>query len=893
MEPIKLIPLHVGRAEVWASGAENHSVHLTYDVSNYLKSWPSAAPSVAFERADGEKYPHAWEMDGPVLHIPLLLADTEVPGMCKCMITMLSGDGRANTTVFYGSVTEGIDSLGEEPEEPMLGIIEQVNLAAADANAAKVGAEDAQSNAEDAMDGAVSAAVSAKNSENAAKSSEENAMQSFKDATDAKNAARASADAALNSEKNASASEIAAAASANTAQQNAVYAIQAREAARVQAETAAKKAADADVSADESRRHAEAAQEALENMEERYYVPNVDDEGYLSFAPTSEEMTAVPVVNIRGPQGERGEQGIQGIQGPVGATGPRGEKGDTGEPGPQGDPGNNDLFVIHYASGAVDKTYDDITRAIYRDKKTPAVINTASGLLYTYSHIADEGYLFTHIYYNREGALSVLHEERLVVNPDGTVKAMSIKPVPAQNPFKLKLTGAVSAEYDGSEDVTVNIPEGGSGGSVDQVQADLNENDPTSAAYVKNRTHWVDTSVVDVMPETTFTEDMLMEGMWPVTEPLDGLPATGENCTVVWNGIEYECQVQPYDMDGVPMSFIGDGVAIGGADIGLTGNGEPFAIVAYPTEVGAEAGFYAAVMPLDGSTTATVAIKEKSETVHKIPDVFLPPKTHGINETEVVYLPETETENVSGTIIGRTPLENPLHAGDRCVVTWNGVDYECVAQASRLDYSVALGNARNYNGAEENYPFGIGILAEGSEWYANGICIAVTAYDGSTAPVIAIKKPVGLVERLDPKYLPEGYSQTLVIRSTDYDRRKNGEAATGNPTYYANMSFEAAGDALRNNRLSGIVFLAVANSVVVFEAVARDISFNYGTDGMKSIDFSGDTPSVNYAVKWDKTGFIVTFTEARKIATHLKDGSTVYALYIDENGFVKVGKTVE
>lgn len=141
MEPIKLIPLHQGRAEVWANGAENQSVHLTYDISNHLKAWPDAQPTVAFERADGEKYPHAWELDGPVLHIPLLLADTEIPGMCKCMITMLSGDGRANTVVFYGSVTEGIDSLGKEPDEPSRGIIEQVNAAAARAEAAADRAE--------------------------------------------------------------------------------------------------------------------------------------------------------------------------------------------------------------------------------------------------------------------------------------------------------------------------------------------------------------------------------------------------------------------------------------------------------------------------------------------------------------------------------------------------------------------------------------------------------------------------------------------------------------------------------------------------------------------------------------------------------------------------------
>lgn len=136
MEPIKLIPLHSGRAEVWSNGAENLSAHLTYDISNYLKAWPDAQPSVAFERADGEKYAHVWHLEGAVLHIPLLLADTEKSGVCKCMITLTSGDGRTNTIVFYGSVTEGIDSLGEAPTEPMLGVIEQVNAAAARAEAA-------------------------------------------------------------------------------------------------------------------------------------------------------------------------------------------------------------------------------------------------------------------------------------------------------------------------------------------------------------------------------------------------------------------------------------------------------------------------------------------------------------------------------------------------------------------------------------------------------------------------------------------------------------------------------------------------------------------------------------------------------------------------------------
>lgn len=452
MQPIKLIPLHVGRAEVWASGAENHSVHLTYDVSNYLKAWPDAQPSVAFERADGERYAHAWEMDGPVLHVPLLLADTEIPGMCKCMITMLSGDGRANTVVFYGSVTEGIDSLGEEPTDPMLGVIEQVNAAA------------------------------------------------------------------------------------------------------VRAETAADRA--------------------------------------------------------------------------------------------EGAGGDSSMFVIHVTNNVADKTAAEITKAIYTDKKVPIVYDTITGTMKTLVRETGRGYLFSHVYYDHDNNRIVQMQDE--IKSDGTVTSNAFVPVPAQNPYKLKLTGAVNAEYDGSEAVTVNIPAGGSGGSVDQVQADWNESDPTSKAYVKNRTHWVEPEEVVVMPETTFTADTLTENGWPVTQPLDGLPATGENCTVVWNGTEYECPVQSYDMDGVPMSFIGDGIALGGADIGLTGNGEPFAIVAYPTEVGAEAGFYAAMYPIDGSTTATVAIKVDGEVVHP-----LDPKFFGAMRCQKKII---ITINENGSIVTDTPF---------------------------------------------------------------------------------------------------------------------------------------------------------------------------------------------------------------------------------------------
>ena len=136
MKPIKEISLHPGRTETWSTGTENCAVFLTCDLSAYLAVWPDAQPAVAFERADGTKYAHSWTLVGRVLHVPLLRADTEIPGVCKCMISVLSGDGQANTATYCGRVTPGIDTLSEPPAAPEQGVIEQVNAAAAKAQSA-------------------------------------------------------------------------------------------------------------------------------------------------------------------------------------------------------------------------------------------------------------------------------------------------------------------------------------------------------------------------------------------------------------------------------------------------------------------------------------------------------------------------------------------------------------------------------------------------------------------------------------------------------------------------------------------------------------------------------------------------------------------------------------
>ena len=139
MEPIRKIPLLEGRVETWSSGCEQYATYLVYNMAPILEKWPDAVPSVAFTRADDESYAHIYMIEDQQLLIPLMLADTEMPGRCKCMVTMTDVGGRTNSTIYHGNVLQGIDTLGEEPSDPQLGIIEQVNGAVVRAeNAAEI-----------------------------------------------------------------------------------------------------------------------------------------------------------------------------------------------------------------------------------------------------------------------------------------------------------------------------------------------------------------------------------------------------------------------------------------------------------------------------------------------------------------------------------------------------------------------------------------------------------------------------------------------------------------------------------------------------------------------------------------------------------------------------------
>lgn len=147
----------------------------------------------------------------------------------------------------------------------------------------------------------------------------------------------------------------------------------------------------------------------------------------------------------------------------------------------------------------------------------------------------------------------------------------------------------------------------GSGGGMGSADWNAAEGEP---GHVLNRTHWVELTPVGGLPETTVDTS---EGQGIINTQAD-VPVGGIY-TVTYNGVAYECEAQ--DTGG--MALLGDGTTMG-----LLSNGEPFLLMVLSAEEAAESGMSGVVMPLDGSTSATIKVEGYKKTVHKIDDEFLP-----------------------------------------------------------------------------------------------------------------------------------------------------------------------------------------------------------------------------------------------------------------------------
>ena len=197
---------------------------------------------------------------------------------------------------------------------------------------------------------------------------------------------------------------------------------------------------------------------------------SADDGGVNVWTATLTDGSTYRFEVRNGQRGSIGPKGDKGETGATGAVGPKGEKGDTGATGPQGPAGADGKdYVLTEAdkqeiAGMVEVP-GGVGAAI--DDTTPSTTTT-----YSSQKIEDELSTLNeaNAAQDTEIAKKVNDADLAKVAKSGSYSDLTGKPtiptVPTTlpNPNKLILSGAVTAEYDGSSEVRVEIPAGGSGG---------------------------------------------------------------------------------------------------------------------------------------------------------------------------------------------------------------------------------------------------------------------------------------------------------------------------------------------------------------------------------------------------------------------------------------------
>lgn len=282
------------------------------------------------------------------------------------------------------------------------------------------------------------------------------------------------------------------------------------------------------------------------------------------------------------------------------------------------------------------------------------------------------------------------------------------------------------------------------------------------AAEYQPRTHWTERGAKELLPETTMEISEDGQGMVVVDFVLEA----GKAYIIKYNGVEY-----------VGCKCINAGIGVGCGNLGAVDESfpvteHPFILVSAEDDIDGDGNLdkAIAVMPLDGSTTVTLLIAEKSEIIHKLDGKYLPNGLPYIETDLTEILPETtiaiDSENGGGfyeKAIG-------LVVGNNYTVTWNGTEYNCIAQDYQPEsgmeaIGITLGNMSSVTGGEDTgEPF---VILELYPDYAEaqGFLVGIVAFDGSESAVLSITGEGEIIHKINNKYLPDGvgYEETVTL----------------------------------------------------------------------------------------------------------------------------------
>ena len=278
--------------------------------------------------------------------------------------------------------------------------------------------------------------------------------------------------------------------------------------------------------------------------------------------------------------------------------------------------------------------------------------------------------------------------------------------------------------------------------------------------HVLNRTHWIENSRVELMPETTYTfyagNDRTLE------TPLGLTP--GKTYVVNFDGVEYRCNAFSIALGGpYKVTLLGDNSH---RDIGAPATSEPFGIMEMDAETAAALTgtskylLYIKQHVTDNRQDFTFSIYEESEIIHKLDVKYLPngvPYSEGGGEIAELLTP-TQLEGGEGEFYLPASYGISLVDGGSYVVNWNGVDYTCTAQFFEMEgeSAIVLGNLGLALGMGEDTgePF---VMLYNEAHASMGMCLYVIPLDGSEQVTLGLAgSPPEIIHKLDPKFLPDG-----------------------------------------------------------------------------------------------------------------------------------------
>lgn len=322
---------------------------------------------------------------------------------------------------------------------------------------------------------------------------------------------------------------------------------------------------------------------------------------------------------------------------------------------------------------------------------------------------------------------------------------------------------AVENGYKGTESEWLESLKGESGTFGDW---NAKEGEP---GHVLHRTHWVeDGGMTEIIPETTLTP--YEYGTIAIPTEVPNLVA-GDTYIVNWNGVEYNCVAQEIADEDITGNAIGNAGAITGG----TDTGEPFMIWRLSDDSVANAGIYAMIFVLDGSTSVTLSIYGKGEIVHKLDNKFLDLEWIPAPKGEKTLVPTFTVSNGDSFVYD---FRGVISNGQKVNVIFDNVKYKCNAIISNdtlllCDVPITDTIPESYVFCISGYPHGIGISCTDGE---HTLSISVNQYEkipqhylSELHAISSISGSVGEANQYLEQGYPVKYSNSFVLGAQTTD----------------------------------------------------------------------------------------------------------------------------